>query len=206
MAPSEFPVTIEVAPDALVLEGLWQPGSGRAGVIAPPHPEYGGSFDNPVVSEVAFALESAGCASLRCNWRGVGASQGRPTGDWRAADADFAAAVDQLDRTVPAPLFGAGYSFGAAAALRFGLADSRLRSLLLVAPPVSMLRKLPIERFRGPICVIVGDEDVFAPADQLSELLSSRENVRLDVIQGVDHFFSGPGLSEVRRLARGALG
>ncbi len=206
MASKELPVTIEVAPDSLVLEGLWQPGNGRAGVIAPPHPEYGGSLDNPVVSEVASAFESAGCASLRFNWRGVGASQGVSTGDWGAADADFAAALDQLDLTVSAPLFGAGYSFGAAAALRVGLADSRLASLLLVAPPVSMLRKLPIERFAGPIRVIVGDEDEFAPADQLLGLFADLTNARIEVIQGVDHFFGGPGLSEVRRLARSALG
>ena len=206
MASRELPVTIEVGADSVVLEGLWRPGTGRAGVIAPPHPEYGGSLENPVVSEVAHALASAGCASLRFNWRGVGGSQGRLTGDWRAADADFAAAVDQLGLSVSAPLFGAGYSFGAAAALRFGLADSRLGSLLLVAPPVSMLRKLPIERFEGPISVIVGDEDEFAPADQLLGLLSSLTNVRIEVIQGVDHFFGGPGLAEVGRLTRSALG
>lgn len=198
-------MTIEVEPGALVLEGLWQAGSGRAGVIAPPHPQYGGSLDNPVVSEIAFALESAGCASLRFNWRGVGASQGLPTGDWQAADADFGAAVDQLDRSVEVPLIGAGYSFGAATALRFALEQRRLESLILVAPPVSMLRNLAIDRFSGPIRVIVGDEDEFAPADQLSEVIASLSNARLEVIQGVDHFFGGPGLTEVRRLVLLAL-
>src|SRR5262245_15907211 len=109
----------------LVLEGVWQKGSGRGAVIAPPHPEYGGSLENPVVSELAYGLYKAGIASLRFNWRGVGASQGSRTGDWAAAEADYLAAVEQVATTTGSPVLAAGYSFGAATALRVALRDSR---------------------------------------------------------------------------------
>ena len=115
-------VTVAVASGGLVLEGVWQKGAGRGAVIAPPHPEYGGSLEHPVVSELAYGLYKAGIASLRFNWRGVGASQGRVSGEWKAAEEDYSAAVEQVAATMPPPIVAAGYSFGAAAALRVGSA------------------------------------------------------------------------------------
>ena len=206
MAWKELPVAIPVAADGLALDGLWQPGSGRGAVIAPPHPEYGGSLDHPVVSEIAHALYRRGYASLRFNWRGVGASQGRLTGDPAAAAADYAAALDHVERTLDAPIIGAGYSFGAATVLRVALRDPRLRSLLLVAPPLSMIRKLPIADYGGPLRVIVGSEDAYARPAELSEVLAPLANARLEVIHRADHFFGSGGLGELQRVARASLG
>jgi alpha/beta superfamily hydrolase len=104
----EQATTIPVEVEGLVLEGLWQSGPDRGAVIAPPHPEYGGSLENPVVSELAYAAHQAGYASLRFNWRGVGGSQGRISGDAGAAEADYRAALEHLARTVPGPFVGAG--------------------------------------------------------------------------------------------------
>ena len=103
------------------LEGLFIAGravrSGGA-VIAPPHPLYGGSMDSPVVAELAHACRGADLASLRFNWRGVGASGGEPTGDLDAAAEDYAAGLAFLAESVDAPLVACGYSFGALAAAR----------------------------------------------------------------------------------------
>jgi pimeloyl-ACP methyl ester carboxylesterase len=114
----------------LALEGVFAPGEDAAApgaVIAPPHPLYGGSMDSPVLEEVAWALRRAGCASLRFNWRGVGASGGATSGEARDADADYAAALEHLEETVSGPLIGAGYSFGAATAVRVAAPHSRVR-------------------------------------------------------------------------------
>ena len=45
------------------------------------------------------------------------------------------AALDQVAATLPPPVVAAGYSFGAATALRVGLRDSRVSELILVARP-----------------------------------------------------------------------
>src|SRR5262245_39619387 len=66
------------------LEGIFQAGESAAArgvVLAPPHPLYGGSLEAPVLSELAWAAAQAGPASLRFNWRCVGASAGEPSGD-----------------------------------------------------------------------------------------------------------------------------
>jgi len=202
MSWKEQTVPISVAGTGLMLEGVWQKGDRRGAVIAPPHPEFGGSLEHPVLSELAYALYNAGIASLRFNWRGVGASQGRITGDAEAAEEDYLAAVDQVAETTGAPVIAAGYSFGAATALRVGLRDPRVAELILIAPPVAMIGSLALADFRGPVHVIVGGRDAYAPLDELSALLDGLPNANLDVIPKADHFFASHGLAELVELVR----
>ena len=205
MAWKEQMVPIVVPGAGLTLEGVWQKGAGRGAVIAPPHPEFGGSLENPVISELAYALYKAGIASLRFNWRGVGASQGVVSGEASAADEDYLAAVAQISETTGAPVIAAGYSFGAATALRVGLRDARIAELILIAPPIAMIESLALDEFQGSIHVIVGGRDTFAPLGQLSALLEGLPNANLDVIPKADHFFASHGLAELVELVRTSI-
>ncbi len=201
----ELMITIPVTSHGLVLEGVWQAGTNGGAVIAPAHPLMGGTADHPVLNEIAYAVYREGLASVRFNWRGVGASQGVPSGEWPDAESDYDAATEHLAESVDGPLVAAGYSFGAVAAARVALRDVRLRELLLVAPPADPLRELPLKDFQGPIHVIVGGRDKYAPIDLLSEQLSSIPNARLDVIPAADHFFFDAGLAELQQLIRSAV-
>src|SRR5262249_33232416 len=140
--------------------------------------------------------------TVRFNWRGVGASGGEPSGDNAQADADYAAALAYLEDTVDGPLVAAGYSFGAAAAVRVASASPRVRRLLLVAPPPALLDAAALARFGGRALIVVGSRDSFAPSAELAERLGPRQS--LEVIADADHFFAS-GLADIGRLARAWL-
>jgi alpha/beta superfamily hydrolase len=189
------------------LEGCFLPGrppEAGGAVIAPPHPRYGGSMDSPVASELAWACASAGIPSLRFNWRGVGASAGEASGDAADADEDYAAALAHQRESVAGPLVACGYSFGACAAVRAGAREARVRRLVLVAPPPSLLDHAALAAFAGRALLVTGAEDGIAPAREL-EAIASRTGVRLHVIPEADHFF-GAGLGSLGRVAREWLG
>ena len=66
----------------LTLEGLFakpeDAGQVRGAVICHPHPLYGGSMYNNAVDAALAAMWELGWATLRFNFRGVGASEGSP--------------------------------------------------------------------------------------------------------------------------------
>lgn len=201
-------ITIALPAVDWVLEGIFIRGQGPdcgGAVLAPPHPLYGGSMDSPVVTELTWACKRAGYATARFNWRGVGASGGAPSGDAGDADADYQASVDYLAETVEGPLIAAGYSFGAATAVRVAARNPRVRKLLLVAPPPAMLDVEALASFRGPALAIVGSEDAFAPLPEVEAHFGDEAHRRLSVVPGADHFF-GEGLARISRDALAWLG
>ena len=194
-------MVIALGGGTLALEGIYLAGAGpdaSGAVIAAPHPLYGGSMESPVVNEIAYACQRAGLAALCFNWRGVGASAGEPSGEAADADADYAAAALHLEETVSGPLVAAGYSFGAAAALRVGAQHPRVRRLLLVSPPPSLLVAAALEGFRGAILMLTGEHDAIAPARALEDLAASLPRATLRVVADADHFFMA-GLGEIAR-------
>jgi alpha/beta superfamily hydrolase len=162
-------------------------------------------MDSPVVTELCWALKQTGHATVRFNWRGVGASGGEASGEAPDADADYAAALAYLEETAPGPLVAAGYSFGAATAIRIAARSPRVRRLLLVAPPPALLDADALAGFRGRALALVGDRDGFAPLPELSAHFADPERRALEVIPGADHFFMS-GLADISRLAREWLG
>jgi len=175
--------------------------AGRGGIVlAPPHPLYGGSMASPVLTQLAFAAAGAGLASLRFDWRGVGASSGAASGDAADHDTDYAAALAHLAETVEGPLVAAGYSAGAAAAARVAAGSARVEGLLLVAPPPAMVDGGTVARFRGRLLIVVGEEDGLAPAATLRGWVEARPAARLVTLPDVDHFFAA-GLSELAAAA-----
>jgi hypothetical protein len=190
-------------PEGGSLEGIFiagAPGSNQGAVIAPPHPLYGGSIESPVLNEIAYACTRAGIASLRFNWRGVGASTGVPSGDAADADADYRAALTHMGETVEGSILACGYSFGAGAAVRVAFGDRRIDRLVLVAPPPAMLPPGAFEQLERSALVLVGESDSLVEPDRLRELTERASGVRLEVIPVADHFFAA-GLADISRLA-----
>jgi hypothetical protein len=184
-----------------VLDGVYRcpPGDAALGaVVAPPHPLMGGSMDHPVVNELSYACSHGESASLRFNWRGIGGSAGVPSGDLADADVDYSAALRFIEESVDGPVVAAGYSYGAAVALRAVARHPRIRRLLLVAPPEQMLSTDLLENFAGSVLVIAAERDDFASPANLEAILENTERGSLHVVPDADHFFQ-LGLAEIAK-------
>jgi uncharacterized protein len=171
------------------------PISGGAAVIAPPHPLYGGTFDNPVVIGIADGFARSGIGSLAFNWRGIEGSSGDKTDSLEAAVADYRGALAALAGV--APLLAAGYSFGAGAAVLAACEEPSLLGLVLLAPPLGLLRAEDLLATRAKLLLIVGDDDEYAPVPELTRLLAGRPDTELVVLRGADHFFHFGGQDEI---------
>jgi len=170
-------------------------------VICHPHPLFGGTMDNKVVTTVGRALRTAGIPTLRFNFRGVGASAGSFDGGiGETADADAVAAWG-AGHWPGRALVIAGFSFGGSVALRlaqrWSAEDRAPKFLITIAPAISHV-ELPEDVPRCPWLIVQGDaDDVVDPAAVVGWAKSLDPTPRLVVLPGAGHFFHGR-LNEVR--------
>jgi hypothetical protein len=177
---------------------------GSYAVICHPHPLFGGTMDNKVVSTLAKAMRDVGIPSLRFNFRGVGKSAGAyDEGRGETQDADAVASWGAL-RWPGRQLILAGFSFGAYVALR--LASRRPTSRLIsIAPPVARFDFSGMPIPACPWLIVQGDADeVVDPRAVLDWVGSLNAEPQLIVMPGVGHFFHGR-LNELRDAVVGAV-
>ncbi len=181
----------------LKLEGLIAVGAGnqaaRAAVVCHPHPLYGGSMYNNVVEAALEALWALKFATLRFNFRGVGASEGEHSGGQGEA-ADAIAAMNLLlshEGIAPEGAVMAGYSFGAAVAMRAGAQLAQVATIAAVALPIAMGDFSAAAKSGRRIVLIAGDRDSYCTEAAVSNLAASIGGAKLRIIRGADHFFAG---------------
>jgi len=200
--------TIAIAGPAGRLEALieepapGEPAPRLAAVVCHPHPLFGGTLHNKVVHTLARTLRGGGAATLRFNFRGVGASEGDHDGLAGEADDALAAVAAARARWPGLPLVLAGFSFGAAIAIRVA-AEARAQWLVSVAPAVD---RVSLDGFAAPACdwlIVQGDADeVVAPATVVAWAARHASAARLRLLPGVGHFFHGH-LHELADCVRG---
>ena len=180
------------------LEALWldTPDARGVALICHPNPVQGGTMLNKVVSTVQRTARDAGLATLRFNYRGVGASAG--SHDMASGEVDDAEAVAHWLRAQypELPLTLLGFSFGGfvAAALggRLEAQGVTLDKLFMLAPAVHRLTAENPPATSCPLVLIQPEDDevidpqaVYAWSDDLG-----RAHELLKVAE-CGHFFHG---------------
>ena len=199
------------APERTLIEGtagniecaIATPASARGvAVIAHPHPLYGGTMDNKVITTLAKVYAEAGFATLRFNFRGVGKTEGAHD-EGRGETDDMLKVVEHARARHPdVPLHLAGFSFGGAIATRAS-ATADFAQLLLVAPGFRRITAVgmgdppdPNDPTLGEIgrhtcentAIVHGDLDDTVPLSDSISWAAARE-VPVIVVPGGEHFF-----------------
>ena len=163
------------------------PGETRRGLalIAHPHPLYGGSLSNKVVTTLAKTLYDQGYVAVRPNFRGVGRSEGEYD-QGQGEVADMLAVLHFVRERYPdLDLVLAGFSFGAVVQSRVS-ETIRPQHLLLVSPALNLFS---MGAAFAQTLIIHGENDELVPLDQV-RAWSTQHGIDLAVVRGADHFFN----------------
>jgi uncharacterized protein len=164
-----------------------------AAVVCHAHPLHGGMMHFKVVFRAAKALQSAGLAVLRFNFRGVGRSEGEHDHGSGEQEDVRAALLEMQVRFPGLPLVLGGFSFGSAMALRVAARDATVRAVFALGFPLSRpADTAPLEAVRPPRLFVQGENDEFGSGEALRAVVEPLRPPReLFVIPGADHFFAG---------------
>jgi alpha/beta superfamily hydrolase len=159
-------------------------------VVCHPHPLFGGTLTNKVVHTLGRTFNDAGMPSLRFNFRGVGASAGTHDGGPGEVEDALAAVRYCRERWPQVRVWLAGFSFGAAVAVRAGLAAAPV-GVVAVAPAVDRM-DIGAVTPQCPWLVLLGDaDDVVSPQRMLEWAQGLRPPPVIQVLAGAGHYFHG---------------
>lgn len=179
------------------LEGLLdapaQCDGSRVAVICHPHPVYGGTMSNKVVHTLAKVCNELGVLSVRFNFRGVGASEGRYD-EGRGETLDTLAVIRWVQERWPsAKLWLGGFSFGGAIALRAAAqVQPPPERIVTVAPAIGRIDLSGLALPTYPWLIVQGDRDELVDARGVQAWAEGLDpKPELALLPGVDHFFHG---------------
>jgi alpha/beta superfamily hydrolase len=179
---------------------LERPGEGAlagAAVVCHPHPQHGGTMHNKVAHTLARAFVRSEFEVLRFNFRGTEQSEGEYDNGVGELDDALAAIEYMRARHGSYPLWLAGFSFGAAIAVKAAVA-THIDGLVSVAPAISRFAAGLESQPACPWLIIQGDEDELVDIEETVTWVDSLEpGPELLIINGAEHFFHGR-LAELR--------
>jgi uncharacterized protein len=165
-------------------------------VVCHPHPQFGGTMENKVVTTLARCGQELAVPTLRFNYRGVGASSGSyDEGRGETEDA-LAAIAFGRQRWPDLPCWLAGFSFGGCMALKASARPEAglVNKLVTIAPALGTHFQSPAA-IQAPACpwlIVQGDADEVIDGKLVQswaqQLLPAPTLV---VLPGVGHFFHG---------------
>lgn len=165
--------------------------AGATVVICHPHPKMGGTMNAPLLIALRDDLVSRGWNVLRFNFRGIGSSEG--TSSTGSEELQDAAGAVMHARSLGVPIALAGWSFGAAVALRTSAVEEDLLGCVAIAPAIDekpgVTEGVPsgVEP-RCPVLLVVGANDELVEP-QRGQAWASDHGATFESMKGANHFF-----------------
>jgi len=160
-------------------------------VVCHPHPQHGGTMHNKVAHTLARGFVRLGFAALRFNFRGTQGSDGEYDEGIGELDDALAALRWMRAEFADGPVWLAGFSFGAAIALRAAI-EEPVDGLVTVAPAVSRFASGLASQPQCPWLIVQGDQDELVDIDETVEWVNRLgPGPELAVFPETSHFFHG---------------
>ncbi len=164
-------------------------------IILHPHPQFGGTMNNPIVHALYYMFVERDFSVLRFNFRGVGRSQGLfDSGLGELSDA--AAALDWLQtfNRDARTCWIAGLSFGSWISMQLLMRRPEIDGFISIAPPANLYDFSFLAPCPSSGLMINGDNDAVTPNEdvvKLVERLKTQKGIVIDhrVLAGANHFF-----------------
>lgn len=179
------------------LEGRYHPSKKKnapLAIVLHPHPQFGGTMNNPIVYQLYYMFAERGFSVLRFNFRSVGRSQGVYHGQDELSDA--ASALDWAQSINPdaRACWVAGVSFGAWIGMQLLMRRPEVEGFISVAPPAGRFDFSFLAPCPSSGLFVHGDEDRVAPPKEVQNLidkLKTQKGIVIDqvVVPGANHFF-----------------
>ncbi len=160
-------------------------------VVCHPHPQHGGTMHNKVAHTLARAFVHVGFAALRFNFRGTEQSEGEYDEGVGELDDALAAITWMRARNPGMPLWVAGFSFGAAIAVKAAVATD-VDGLISVAPAITRFASGLDKQPECPWLIVQGDQDELVDIDETVAWVDGlNPGPELLIIPNAEHFFHG---------------
>ena len=161
-------------------------------VLCHPHPKMGGTMNAPLLLSLRDALVGRRWNVLRFNFRGIGNSEGDPSTG--AAEVNDALGALDVARAPGLPVALAGWSFGAAVAVRVAAEDHDLIGCAAIAPAVDekpdITAGIPSDAVVGvPLLVVVGANDDQVSPSRCAQWADTQPHATFHEVRGANHFF-----------------
>jgi alpha/beta superfamily hydrolase len=164
-------------------------------LVLHPHPQFGGTMNNPVTYALFQNFVNRGFSTLRFNFRGVGRSQGAfDAGIGELSDAASALDWVQAQQADASQCWIAGFSFGAWIAMQVLMRRPEIEGFISVAPPANMYDFTFLAPCPSSGLILNGGSDQVAPPADVQKLvdrLKSQKGITIEhtTIDGANHFF-----------------
>jgi alpha/beta superfamily hydrolase len=183
------------------IEGRYNKGHGRnppLAILLHPHPLHGGNMNSKVIYGCFKTFTSLNFSVLRFNYRGVGNSEGKYSGEDGIGEmTDSACVLDWLllNNTESTKVWVAGFSFGAFIGLNLLMRRPEIQGFIAISPPAdkydfSFLAPCPVSGLiiQGDKDEIVNETDVALFANKLDSQRSI--SIKYKKVKNADHFFT----------------
>lgn len=174
------------------------------GIICHPHPLFGGTMHNKVVTTLAKTFQNMGVNTIRFNFRGVMRSEGQFDNGVGELD-DLLAVIDWVQAEhAEHELWLAGFSFGGYIAAK-AATETPVKNLVTVAPPVE---NFPMAELPPIFCrwvLVQGEEDDVVSPEAVFAWAETRDPQPIILrFPKAGHYFHGL-LTELRTRIETAL-